>query len=255
MIGCAASDHGDMQMEHRQYYKMTYFDASARVPLIISGPGVVNGVINNLTSSLDLMPTILELAGAKSPSYIDGQSLVPFLTTGKPAQDRRDHVARCVTQHCVRRPPCLVAHIGDLARHCSQFHGDDIGLSWFLLRQGPWKYVVYGDGTDSEALPRLWNIDDDPNETKNLATSNPDIVQQMDSVLRTVIPYPAVAEEVESYNKESFAMWRSGMTPSEYNATMEHIRWKTSWDYDPAGAFAAVEAWMQTPNTTALSKA
>ncbi len=34
------SDHGDLAMEHRQFYKMSMFEGSSRVPLLIMGPGV-----------------------------------------------------------------------------------------------------------------------------------------------------------------------------------------------------------------------
>ena len=48
VIVCS-SDHGDMQMEHQQFYKMVAFEASTRVPLIIAGPGIAKNIeINSL---------------------------------------------------------------------------------------------------------------------------------------------------------------------------------------------------------------
>jgi hypothetical protein len=39
-----SSDHGDMQMEHQQFYKMAAFEASSRVPLVIAGPGISKNI-------------------------------------------------------------------------------------------------------------------------------------------------------------------------------------------------------------------
>jgi len=80
------ADHGDMNMEHRQYDKMVFYDASSRVPLLISGPGVMEGVvIEDVVSSVDLFPTILDMANVPPPSDVklDGYSLMPYLKGGK----------------------------------------------------------------------------------------------------------------------------------------------------------------------------
>merc|ERR1711879_21408 len=45
------SDHGEMNLEHRQIWKNSMYEASSRVPMMISGPGIPKGVvIKNLTS-------------------------------------------------------------------------------------------------------------------------------------------------------------------------------------------------------------
>jgi len=54
------ADHGDLAMEHQQYYKMSMFEGSAHVPLLVMGPGLAPGLQSNHTVSLvDLYPTIL----------------------------------------------------------------------------------------------------------------------------------------------------------------------------------------------------
>lgn len=78
-----SSDHGDMQMQHQQFYKMVAYEASTHVPLVMAGPGIdYRGGVTQLTSAVDLMPTVLELSGTKAPPGLDGTSLVPFLKTG-----------------------------------------------------------------------------------------------------------------------------------------------------------------------------
>ena len=53
------SDHGEMNMEHRQVWKNSMYEASSRVPMIVAGPGVPAGrLVTNLTSLLDVFPTM-----------------------------------------------------------------------------------------------------------------------------------------------------------------------------------------------------
>lgn len=60
--------------------KGTPYDTDVRVPLLITGPGVVPGTRRDVTSNIDLAPTFEELAGLTPPAYRSGLSLVPTLT-------------------------------------------------------------------------------------------------------------------------------------------------------------------------------
>ncbi len=77
------SDHGDMLGERGLWYKMSFFDASARVPLVVSAPSRFrSGRVRQCVSLVDLAPTLVDLAGGKSaasPTRFDGQSLLPHL--------------------------------------------------------------------------------------------------------------------------------------------------------------------------------
>lgn len=54
------ADHGELAMEHRQFYKMSMFEGSSHVPLLFMGPGVMSGVqVNQLVSLVDVYPTVL----------------------------------------------------------------------------------------------------------------------------------------------------------------------------------------------------
>ena len=57
------ADHGDMLGERGLWYKMTFFEQSARVPLILAGPNVKTGVAAQACSLVDLLPTFIEAAG------------------------------------------------------------------------------------------------------------------------------------------------------------------------------------------------
>jgi choline-sulfatase len=74
------SDHGDMLGERGLWFKMCFFEGSARVPLMIAGKGIPAGLINAPVSNLDVTPTLCDLAGIDIGDimpWTDGQSLLP----------------------------------------------------------------------------------------------------------------------------------------------------------------------------------
>ncbi|KXF78313.1 choline-sulfatase [Paramesorhizobium deserti] len=77
-----ASDHGDMLGERGMWFKMSFFEGSARVPLMIAGPDITPQLIEDPVSTLDINPTLAALAGidlsAVAP-WTDGQNLLPLL--------------------------------------------------------------------------------------------------------------------------------------------------------------------------------
>ena len=75
------SDHGEMNMEHRQDFKNSPFEGGSRIPLIIAGPNMLkNVVVSNFTELIDILPTLLLFGGASElPGFLNGYSLTPFL--------------------------------------------------------------------------------------------------------------------------------------------------------------------------------
>ncbi len=85
-----SADHGEMLGDHWFFGKDGYFDAAFHVPLIIRVPGGVRGrVVDHFTEHVDLMPTLLDLAGVSVPTQCDGRSLAPWLAGGHPTNWRR----------------------------------------------------------------------------------------------------------------------------------------------------------------------
>ncbi|HVW57200.1 MAG TPA: choline-sulfatase [Rhizobiaceae bacterium] len=76
------SDHGDMLGERGLWFKMNFYEGSARVPLMIAGPSVEDRTIASPVSNLDILPTLCDLAGIDMDAimpWTDGQSLVPLM--------------------------------------------------------------------------------------------------------------------------------------------------------------------------------
>ena len=79
VVFCA--DHGDMLGERGLWFKMSFFEGSARVPLLIAASGLTPGRIDAPVSTLDLTLTLADLAGidlADVMPWTDGESLIPL---------------------------------------------------------------------------------------------------------------------------------------------------------------------------------
>ncbi|CAI9565855.1 unnamed protein product, partial [Staurois parvus] len=133
-------------MEHRQFYKMSMYEGSTHIPLLMMGPNIKPGTsISNIVSLVDLYPTMLEIAGLPVPRNISGYSLMPLLSA--------------TSQNEI---------LSDLHPNwaLSQFHGSDANASTYMLRDNSWKYIAYSDG--DSVSPQLFDLSADPDELRNV---------------------------------------------------------------------------------------
>jgi iduronate 2-sulfatase len=144
------SDHGYHMGEHGLWQKMSLFEESARVPLLISAPGIASPgtVAATPVSHVDLLPTLSELCGVTPPDNVQGQSLVPILrdvsTTG------RGWALTEVTRGGGNRPNAP-----------APFRG-------YSLRTSRWRYTEWDEGRKGR---ELYDHETDPRELTNLAES------------------------------------------------------------------------------------
>ncbi len=82
-------DHGWHLGDHRVWGKHTIFERAVRSVLMVKAPGTATGQQRDeVVSTVDIYPTLLELCQLKSATQLDGTSLVPLLKKGKkPAWD------------------------------------------------------------------------------------------------------------------------------------------------------------------------
>lgn len=138
-----SGDHGDMLGERGLWYKMSYFEWSARVPMLVCAPKHFDAKrVEASVSTMDLLPTFAELANkGNAPDYampIDGRSLMPHLTGG----EGHDEV------------------IGE-------YMGEGVIAPMFMIRRGDYKFIC------SQADPdQLFNLKEDPQERVNLADTS-----------------------------------------------------------------------------------
>ena len=74
------SDHGDMLGERGLWFKMHFFEGSARVPLMIAAPGLAPETVMEPVSNVDIAPTLCDMAGvdmSEIAPWTDGESLIP----------------------------------------------------------------------------------------------------------------------------------------------------------------------------------
>lgn len=187
------SDHGEMNMEHGQYYKYTAYEPSARVPMVIAGPGVLPGSrVSHLESLIDVCPTILEMAGGRMSRKLDGASLMPVLRSGT---DLRENIAFC------------------------EYHDSGACTGIIMLRKDQYKYVAY-PGYE----PQLFDLECDPWEIHNIAAGHPELVAQLDQRLRQITDYEAHDHMVKEYDHDSFRVWREGhKAAGDYETLMARI--------------------------------
>lgn len=230
-----SSDHGELAMEHRQFYKMSMYEGSVRVPLIMRGPGIAAGrTAGELVSLIDLYPTFTEITRAAGYPARDGRSLLPLAradgtspdsTSSSEGSDRRDWVL-------------------------SEFHGSTALASMFMLRTGEWKYIAYPGFS-----PQLFRPDDEPEELHDYASERPEVVSALDAELREIVDYPVVARKVREYDKRSFREFREEhRRAGDYVALMSRIF--SGWDRLEANSEsiepwtrydeAAIEEWLAT---------
>jgi arylsulfatase A-like enzyme len=143
-----SSDHGDGGGAHRWNQKWSLYDESARVPFIMAGAGTGapgRTVATPVSATLDLMPTILDLAGIPMPEDCLGRSLGPVLE-GRALMPPRQFVA-CETG------------LGNLAGD-----GGDM-VQGRMIRTERYKYSGFDAGTRRE---QLVDMQEDPGEMINL---------------------------------------------------------------------------------------
>jgi hypothetical protein len=82
-----AADHGEMLGDYNKYAKSMPWDGSARVPLIFKGPGIQAGKVSNRpVTTLDIVGTFLDVAGAKATSAMETKSMWNFLSNASESE-------------------------------------------------------------------------------------------------------------------------------------------------------------------------
>lgn len=152
------SDHGDMNGEHGFYGKNTFYEASVHVPMIFAGAGIPRGKeVCSPVSLLDLGPTICRMTDAPLPPKQDGRCLSDLICGTITEEDR-----------------IVVSEVSH------RFGASSIGRM-AIWRQ--YKYVTFS-GFDGE--DRLYDLAEDPYETRNVIRDHPAVAERLSGVLKAM---------------------------------------------------------------------
>ena len=149
------SDHAEMMGDHVTLGKGGFFDGSYHIPLIVRDPSMAASrgrKVDAFTGAVDIFPTVLELIGVPIATHLDGRSLAPFVRGATPKTWRDaafwEFDFRAIAQ---RDQP-----FGLRPQQCNLA----------VVRTEKHKYVHFGGGLP----PVLFDLGDDPYETRNLAS-------------------------------------------------------------------------------------
>ena len=148
------SDHGDMLGERGLWFKMSFREGAARVPLMIAAPGLPAGRHAAPASALDVLPTLAELVGidlGDAPA-IDGESLLPVVRGER-----------------VRGPVAM------------EYAAEGSVAPMVALRDGRHKLIV-----STADPPGLFDLAADPHEDRDLAgdPEHAGVLQRMQAAVR-----------------------------------------------------------------------
>lgn len=154
-----AADHGWHLGEHGLWHKRSLFEQSARVPLIVMGPGAkANGQRSeSLVELLDIYPTLCDLAGVPAPEKLQGSSLRGLLAD-----------------------PQAKVHEAAFTEARRGANAEMWGRS---VRTSRWRYTEWNEGRDGV---ELYDHAADPGEFRNLASdgSQAPVVRELQGLLR-----------------------------------------------------------------------
>jgi choline-sulfatase len=188
------SDHGDFLGERGLWYKMSFLEPSAHVPLIIWAPKLfARRRVSEPVSLADLLPTFVDIATAgagKLARTVDGRSLYPLLDGA--SEDSRATIV-------------------------GEYLAEGVVAPMYMVRRGQWKYIHTPTDPD-----QLFDVKADPDELRNLADSNATLTKAFRSEIEErfdIAQITAKVLESQQARHMMFAALRRG----------EHF----PWDFQP----------------------
>jgi arylsulfatase A-like enzyme len=140
-----SSDQGFYLGEHGWYDKRFMYEQSLRAPFVMKYPGMIQPktVVENMVVNIDFAPTILDIAGIKAPSDMQGKSVLPLTQKERKINDWR----KSMYYHYYEYPDAhrVLPHLG--------IRTDRYKLILFYGKEYKWE---------------LYDLMKDPNEMKNI---------------------------------------------------------------------------------------
>lgn len=155
-VVAAVGDHGEMLGEHGELtHGVLPFAGARRVPLLLAGPGVPAGQVSHcLARTVDLVPTLLGLAGVPVPGGLDGETLLA----------------------------------GSADSNCDRISYSESFLPYYAYKWYPLRTLSDGRALYLQApSPGLFQLDSDPGEQRDLAAEQPELTRLWGSRLERLL--------------------------------------------------------------------
>jgi choline-sulfatase len=192
------SDHGDFLGEHGLFYKMSFREHAARVPLVVSSPGrFAPRRAREPVSLLDVLPTLADLArpglADELAAPVDGRSLVSVLEGAA----ERDHGAAV-----------------------GEYLAESALAPMVMIRRGPWKFIHTPSDPD-----QLFHVESDPLERDNVADApeNETLVRELRDEVASRWDLEAIDRDVRASQQARLSVFRALQQGTPY-----------PWDFQPS---------------------
>jgi arylsulfatase A-like enzyme len=171
-------DDWDKQIEGGIWAYSPLYEEMINIPLLIYVPGVSAGVYSQLTSAVDVMPTVLEVLGCDLPDFVEGQSLLPKI----------DDSAVSGREFTVSSIP--FANPGDPVRLVDNF---------LRMLKAPTVTTITSENysllySPEEGQPKLYDLSLDPGQQKDIISDQPDVAKKLHQYLVEFMRDTHVAE-------------------------------------------------------------
>jgi len=188
-------DHGWHLGDHGMWCKHTNYEQAARIPLIVVAPGVgkTGARTTALAETVDIYPTLCELAGLPVPPGLDGASFAATLKD--PAAPTKDAIF-----HVYPR---------------GQLMGRAVRTARYRLVE--WKKI--GEPADT-AVCELYDYEADPEETKNLADALPEVAAKLRAILAAQPEAKPQIKNTDSQRDQKSAGKATAPKPKQDRAAM-----------------------------------
>ena len=197
-----SADHGDMLGERGLWYKMSWFEGSARVPLMVSyPPRFTPSTIPQNVSTLDILPTLVDIIGGTLDARLpmDGRTLLPQIEGQARSSAGTDTVY-------------------------GEYTGEGTIAPLMMIKRGAWKFV-----TCPVDPPQLYNLDKDPKELHNLMTVKDDADAETAAVAASFVKEAAARWDLKAIHEDVLRSQRARRLCWD---ALRQGRFE-SWDYQP----------------------
>ena len=189
------SDHGYYFGEHgffgkglgqdRHWIQSPLYREVTHIPFLLRVPGMDARRHKALGTSIDIMPTLLDLAGVEIPQSVQGKSLIPLIKGGKPPHDF------VVSSFPLNNPGEPSRIVDDWLRTVDAPH-------FTTVTTDRWSFLY-----SAEQYPaQLYDIEQDPGETTNVISKHWDVAEDLHGKLRTLLEKVGTSEHFMSIRRK-----------------------------------------------------